>query len=174
MACRLSLSLWIWQIQSYFSVSWFKVFSSWSWLVLVLLVIRKPVLSQEILQVLLRSLARLLQDRRACLPSQCRDFQVQICHSKLCLTCSTPKIYQVLADGCHSNHHCRYAVKNQHVKHRCSYGTGIVSRIEVLNKGTPWVEFQAWTSTAHQQQDQKETLDSTSCTFSAKLKEENS
>ena len=143
------LSLWIWQIQSYFSISWFKVFSSWSWLVLVLLVIRKPVLSQEVLQVLLRSLARLLQDHRACLPSWCCDFQVQICHSKLCLACSSPKIYPVLADGCHSNHHSSSAVKNQHVT-PVFLQDGNHSRIEVLNEGTPWVEFQAWASTAHQ------------------------
>lgn len=134
---------------SYFSISWFKVFSSWSWLVLVLLVIGKPVLSQEILQVLLRSLVRLLQDHRACLPSQCRDFQVQICHSKLCLACSTPKIYPVLADGCHSNHHSSSAVKNQHIT-PVFLQDGNHSRIEVLNEGTPWVEFQAWASTAHQ------------------------
>ena len=142
------LSLWFGRY-SYFSISWFKVFSSWSWLVFVLLVIGKPVLSQEILQVLLLSLVRLLQDHRACLPSQCRDFQVQICHSMLCLACSTPKIYPVLADGCHSNHHSSSAVKNQHIT-PVFLRDGNHSRIEVLNEGTPWVEFQAWASTARQ------------------------
>lgn len=103
-----NLSHWIWQLPSYFGISQVQVVSSWE---PVCLGGPKASGSQHRPRKFCRFHSRVwrrpLGDHRACLPSHLRDFQVQICQSELCLACSggKKKIYQVLADGCNSEHH---------------------------------------------------------------------